>query len=288
MAPGRGVRSGVGLIQFHAMAFAGLAADRMAHLPVWARLTLLCAGAAGAIGIFIWPLRQMGRAIDWVEVASAIENRTDCFGQRLVTITSQLLDEPGHRGSDQILKHLVQQVDEQATIQRSRRPLPIPGAMRPWALSAGAVLVVIGLIRVPVLGMPQLLIRFIEPTVPIGPVTTTSLRVSPGDCDVPVSEPLRVEVEAHRLANDTVWLHHSDDGAIGFAPQWNRPPAVDTSSPLLPSSAMFITSSRPAMRQVPFTSRTLSVRRQLLSSAFDTLIRRIPDARRSRFPMAMA
>ena len=59
----------------------------------------------------IWPLGQMRRPIDWVQVAQFVEDHTSGFGQRLVTVTSQLLDTPEHRGSAQILDQLVADIE---------------------------------------------------------------------------------------------------------------------------------------------------------------------------------
>ena len=98
------------------------AADRLIHLPPWARMSEL-RGHRGALGIFTWPLgRYVRQKTDWVEVASTIEAMHGCFGQRLVTITSQLLDEPGHRGS----ASNTQDLGEQGR-SRPRRPSSVAG-----------------------------------------------------------------------------------------------------------------------------------------------------------------
>src|SRR5438270_867764 len=57
------------------------AADRLIHLPAWTRMLLLAIGVSGSLGIFAWPLRRLRRQVDWVEVATTIEQRTGCFGQ---------------------------------------------------------------------------------------------------------------------------------------------------------------------------------------------------------------
>ena len=80
-------------------------------------------------------------------------------------------------------------------------------------MCAAIGVVIIVLIEIPSLGMPQLLLRAIDPAAPIPAVTTTRIHVTPGDCDVAVAESLRVEVQAEHLSNQAVWIHVNDDGA---------------------------------------------------------------------------
>lgn len=191
------------------------AGDRLLHFTPAARLIVLSVGCGGTLAILLWPLRRLWEPVNWVYVAESIEAHNPAFRQRLITVTSQLLGDPANRGSDQILAQLLDEVDRQAA--RQRHHLPMQPTIRPWILCATAVAGVAALWRVPTLAMPQLVDRFTHPLAPVPPVTTTQITVAPGDCDVAVSQPLRIDVVAQRLVGDTVWLHLNDDGA-----HWSR------------------------------------------------------------------
>jgi hypothetical protein len=215
------------LLVLRAVGWAGFAAavwlllscgvDRLLHLPSSIRLTLLAVGAATVLLILLWGLLPLRRRIDWVRVAQAIELANPQFAQRLVTVTSQLLDEPDLRGSEQIVSHLARQLDEEIGGSKRHFGIGARSALRPWALCAAATVALAALTRVPTLGMQQLLVRCVNPVAAVGPVTTTQLSVSPGDCDLPVGQPLQVSVQAERFRGDAVWIHVNDDGE-----HWSR------------------------------------------------------------------
>src|SRR5207302_299794 len=91
------------------------AVDRFAQLSPVLRLVLLISGLASAAAVLIGPVRAaLRREVDWVGVAGRIERYNPQFAQRLVTVTSRLIGRPEYRGSDEILDHLLHEVDRQA------------------------------------------------------------------------------------------------------------------------------------------------------------------------------
>src|SRR3954447_27008942 len=192
--------------------------DRFAQLPPWARLAMLAGGVAASVAFLVRPVaRAVRRENDWVDLATRIERQNPRFGQRLVTVTSRLLGRPEYRGSDEILEHLVYELDRQAAGENASRLVPTA----PVALAWGAVLLTtvsaVALARVPDLNLPRLAHRFFVPLADVPPVTTTLLSVTPGDRDVPQGAPLTIQATAERLGDSTVWLFLSDDGV-----KWSR------------------------------------------------------------------
>jgi len=195
----------------------GCGVDRVLHLGPYVRLALLFVGASGVFAVLLRLLVPAHGPIDWVQVAQAIESANPHFSQRLVTVTSQLLDEPAHRGSEQIVSHLAKQLEQEIGGTRRHYGIAARSALRPWAYCAIATIVLAVLTRVPALGMQQLLVRCVNPIAPVPPVTTTQLQVTPGDCDLAVAQPLRIEVRAERFGGETVWVHLNDDNE-----HWSR------------------------------------------------------------------
>ena len=119
------------------------------------------------------------REDDWVNVAERIERQNPRFGQRLVTVTSRLLGRPEYRGSDEILEHLVYELDRQAAGENASRLLPVRSVVAAWCAVLLAALAAVALARVPDLNLPRLAHRFLVPLADVPPVTTTRLAVSP-------------------------------------------------------------------------------------------------------------
>src|SRR4051812_758919 len=131
---------------FGAWMLAWCCLDRLLQLPPWARLILLAAGAAAAALVLGRPVgRLLRRQADWVGVAEEIERDNPRFGQRLVTIISRLLGRPEHRGSDEILEHLVYEVNQEAAGENASRLLPLRGVAGPWVAALAVVLAFVGL-----------------------------------------------------------------------------------------------------------------------------------------------
>src|SRR5690242_6402388 len=87
--------------------------DRAFALPAWARVGLLGFEAFGVIVILARPIRSaLRRRVDWVKASAESERRNSSLGQRLVTVTSQLLTPADYRGSPQMIDALVAEVSE--------------------------------------------------------------------------------------------------------------------------------------------------------------------------------
>src|SRR5688572_163321 len=197
------------------------ALDRFAQFNGWTRLGLLASGLLACAVLVLRPLLVARRRTkDALLAATEIERHDPRFGQRLVTVVSRLMGPTEHRGSEDILYRLLNDVSHQAGSARRPRPIPLRRVIRPWL--ALAVLVALGtyLARQPDFGLPRLLLRYAVPLAAVEPVTTTRLVVTPGDTDVEQSRPLRIEVTAHRLGEGrTVWVWLSENRG-----EWVRRP----------------------------------------------------------------
>jgi hypothetical protein len=203
--------AGIALAAFLVWMLAWCVIDRFAHLPAGVRLAALVVGIVAAV-VQIGPaLLAFHRPIDCVAAAEEVERQDARFEQRLVTVTSRLLGAADYRGSDDILIRLVREVGEQVAVARAHRLIPLRPALGPWAVCLALALLGCGLMKVPGLGMPALMGRFLNPLADIPPVTTTHLAVAPGNRDLVQSQPLTIEVEAEQLGESPVTLHLNDD-----------------------------------------------------------------------------
>ncbi len=192
-------------------------ADRLLHLNETTRLILLAGVGLGALAAGITRLQALRATVDWIAMAAVIESHDPRFDQRLITVTSRVLGLPEHRGSDEILSHLLREVEQRAAVApKGQAPRPRPAAA-PWAVFFLTSAFMAVLAQAPGLGGPRLLARLYTPWSGVPPVTTTELRVLPGDADVRQSEPFHLEVEAHRLGASPVWVFVNDDGV-----NWSR------------------------------------------------------------------
>src|SRR5579884_2109349 len=154
--------------------------DRWAHLEAVPRAAALAAGGLIVVALVLRPLLALRRRADWIAAAAEVERNNPQLGQRLVTVTSRLLGSPQYRGSDEILRRLAREVDEQV---RSVRAFPLRTAARAaasWTACAALGLLAVALCRVPDLGFRRLALRFLAPAAAVAPVTTTQLTVAPG------------------------------------------------------------------------------------------------------------
>ena len=181
------------------------AADRIAQIPPWPRLVLLLIGVTGAALVLRRPIvaARRGRA-DVLDAAAEIERHDPRFAQRLVTVVSRLLGPAEHRGSDEILFRLLTDVSREAESRRQVQSLRLYHVLLPWLALVGLVWLAIYLARFPDLGLSRLLLRFAAPLADVEPVTTTKLRVSPGEVDVVQSQPLRIDVGVDRLGDGAI------------------------------------------------------------------------------------
>src|SRR5215207_3228579 len=120
-----------------AAALASCAADRMWQLPAWGRGGLLLLTLAVALTIVARPaVAFLRRRIDWSATASDIEAHSPQFAERLMTVTSRVFGATEHRGSDEMLLHLLYDVDRQASRGRGARPVRAAAVLLPWMLVA--------------------------------------------------------------------------------------------------------------------------------------------------------
>src|SRR5438270_4288377 len=93
---------GWGLLLWTTWTLASCAADRLVALPETARWVGLAVGlflVLGGVGVGIW---HVLKPVDWLLAVERIEARSGTFGERLRTVTSQLLeDHGGGEGSPQ-------------------------------------------------------------------------------------------------------------------------------------------------------------------------------------------
>ena len=184
------------------------AADRLLQLPEWCRAGLLGVGLVAVVAIVLRPMASLlRRRRDWAGAAAEVERHDPRFGQRLVTVTTRLLGPPEHRGSDDMLYRLLSDVDREVSARRPRRVAARAAATLPWVALALLLALAAVLTRVETFNLPRLALRFVAPLADVEPVTTTRIRLAPGDTTLVQSQPLRVDVTAERLPpNGVVWL----------------------------------------------------------------------------------
>jgi hypothetical protein len=203
---------GIALATFLIWAGFCCGADRLLQLSQGVRLTLLGCGAglAGAIVTrAIW--RASGR-VDWVDIAAQIERIDPRFSQSLLTVVSQLTGDRSNRGSEEMLSHVLRDVENHVAAGHPRSFASITSIALPWilcAVMAGSALI---LNRHAQLGIGQLALRFVTPVSDIPPVTTTEIFAFPGDRDIVQSQPLIIEVRVTRLNGGTVFLFLNTQG----------------------------------------------------------------------------
>jgi hypothetical protein len=219
----RVLRAGLTVLAFAiAWALAVGVVDRLTALPPWARVGLLSAAALVAVGILAGPVRAaLGRRVNWVEASQEIERADPSLGQRLVTVTSQLLAPAAYRGSPQMIDALVEQVSADVARAPARRLARWRPLARPALLAATLLLAAALLWPAEWLNLPQLVARQLRPLSEIPPVTTTQIDLSPGNASVREHEPVVVRaVVRHPTAGGPLpTLHYTTDGR-----EWDAAP----------------------------------------------------------------
>lgn len=221
---------GVAVAVFSTWMLVCCAIDRFAQLTSSVRGAMLLIGVI-AVVIILWrPARaSLHTHVDWIDAAARIERRDPQFGQRLVTVASRVLGPAELRGSDDMLRELLREVDRHASARDPAALLPLRRIAGAWAAAAIIALAFAALVRLPALGLPTLAARFLAPQADILPVTSTRLDVRPGSHDVVQSAPLSIEADVRRLpAGGLVSLFLTEDDGE----HWSR----TTMDPLMPSS----------------------------------------------------
>jgi hypothetical protein len=203
-----------------AIAFAGawlilsIVCDRLFHLNRGIRAALLAANLVGIL-ILVWrPVaRLFHRRIDWTAAAAQVEARAAHHGQRLQTLTSQMLADPAYRGSEQLLGSIRGDLLPGLRRGGAARLAPLRAAGGSWGAAVAVIVIFLAMAQIFWLQMPRLLARAIEPWAPWPPVTTTMLWVQPGDAEIRAGSDLTISVRAARLGEDPpmLWIS-SDDG----------------------------------------------------------------------------
>ena len=177
-------------------------ADRFLAFPSWLRAVLLSTGAGGVLWIIAPPMLGLfRRRVDWVGASEELEARYPALGQRLVTLTSQLLSPAPYRGSQQFLGVLADELSDQLAANQSSRFAAWSAAFRPLLALAALGIIWTALGSVEWLNLSQLLRRQVMPLSPIAPVTTTSIELWPaGIVDVKERESLSIKAVARHLS----------------------------------------------------------------------------------------
>ncbi len=201
--------------------------DRWLALAAGIRLALLLGNALAFVLILVRPLRRVLHSrVDWLQAAGEIERTQPEFGQSLATTVSQLLDKPEYLGSEEMLGRIVGQV--QATIRQSKPSgrLRIRRLLVPWACAAVVLGVMVLLQLSPRLGFRLLAARYFQPLSGSPAVTTTHVRVEPGNISLVRGQSLSVHAHLKNLTRGGVEIVTSTDGRV-FSSSTMLPVAPD-------------------------------------------------------------
>ncbi len=189
------------------------AADRLLHLAAGPRIGLLAIALICALWVMAQALVALRARMDWIATAARIEHHNPQFGQGLLTVISRLMGPTAHRGSEEILSHLLHELEYKVGAQRKRRWIPPARVVLPWIACAAVISTTVSLWRVPSFGLGQLVRRFVEPLADLPPVTTTQIHVLRGNQDIVQSATLRIEAEAQNLGAQPLWVYRNVDGS---------------------------------------------------------------------------
>ena len=181
--------------------------DRLLALPAMVRAVALAANVGFIAAVLARPVRQWITGTDPLRVASEVERREPAFAQRLETVTSRALGPVGWRGSEQLLEALAGEVSAAVSARDPAALLPWAPPLRAWVAATVLIAGMAGLWRVRWLDLPTLARRYALPVADVPPVTTTRLRVVPGDVSIAEGDTLRVKVSAAHLAESSPVLH---------------------------------------------------------------------------------
>ncbi len=194
--------------------------DRMLAMPSPVRMATLWSGAAVVVMLLIRPLWRALRPIDRLEAAAELERCNPVFSERLRTVISQAAEPQRHRGSEQMLSHLVEETSRIAVDHPPHCDARWARLALPWVAGL-SLLALVGVMNLwPAVGMPMLLERLVRPSRPLPPVTTTRIVVvEPQTASLRVGQPLTVRAHVERLAGGGVDILTSHDGKT-----WSRMP----------------------------------------------------------------
>lgn len=188
------------------------AIDRFFAVTPALRSAALLANVLFVLAILARPVSALLRRMDAPRTAIEVERRQPRFGQRLATLTSRVLGPPAWQGSSQLLAALTREVVEESRLHEPGRMLPWRPALRPWTVAALVAAALLALAQWSWLDLPTLARRYVSPWRDIRAVTSTRLRVTPGDTEVPEGGTLTIRVEAMRLVDVAPVLHVRSPG----------------------------------------------------------------------------
>jgi hypothetical protein len=195
--------------------------DRFVPLPAWARVALLAGLVVAVAGLLARPVvRLFRREVNWVDAAQQVERQNARLGQRLITVTSQLLAPAEYRGSEQMLATLVEHLEADVGKPTGRRLADWVALARPALAVFCLALATAGLWNVSWLNLPQLIDRQLHPLAGILPVTTTQIELSPGTASVKEHEPLVVRAVVRRNEDGRAPILH----VSGDDKRWDEMP----------------------------------------------------------------
>ena len=197
-----------------AWALAWCLVDRLLGLPFAARAIVLAVNVAFVATLLARPVREWLAQGDVRDLASDIERREPAFAQRMETVASRTLGPLRWRGSEQLLAALAEDVAAETARRNPAALLPWKTTISAWA--AALVLAALTMLLWPSswLDLPVLLHRYALPAAAeVRPVTTTRLRVMPGDVNVHEGDALRIRVTARRLGDSSPVLQARDAGS---------------------------------------------------------------------------
>ncbi|MBC7783966.1 MAG: hypothetical protein H7144_09000 [Burkholderiales bacterium] len=174
--------------------------DRALALPLaarWGLFGLVLAALAAAVGVALWswfPVRY-----DKLRAAARVEASMPMLEGRLATLTVQQTYSLETRASRGLLDELRKEIE---LILRARSPgrcVDHRGAHLAIVGLLGVVFLTIGLMTIPVYGLPSLLARQLAPWKNSTPVTTTRLTVITGAVKVRQGSPLAIVADVVRV-----------------------------------------------------------------------------------------
>ena len=161
-------------------------------------LSALALTVASAVWVLILPL---ARTITLTGIARSVEERHPELQERLSSAVELLSsrDVPELRGSEALIRALAEEASRDAEHMRPRAEIPLKAA-RPFLLTAGGAVLVLGLLLGLYPNAQRLLLRAVAPYANMPNVTGDMLRVTPGDARILEGQRLEVEVTVANAA----------------------------------------------------------------------------------------
>jgi hypothetical protein len=188
-------------------------ADMALQLSRLTRAILLSIDVAVALILIALPLwRLIGWRDNWPRIAADVERRTNRFEQRLQTVVGQGLLPAEQRGSADLLRSIVHQVEHDLMLEPANRIVPAWRLAVPWLTCAVVGLLVAASAVALRDRWRPLVLRFTKPWSAVAPITKTLLKIEPGDVSIEQNSPLTVGTIAAGLNGDVPAIAWTVDG----------------------------------------------------------------------------